>query len=74
MTFFQIAGPDKHFVDAAAVIDGDTVVVSSDQVPNPVAVRYGWRDDALLNLFNKENLPAFPFRTDDWPAIPAEEK
>ena len=63
---FTIAGEDKNFVDAKAVIDGDTVVVSSDKVQKPVAVRYGWSNAAQPNLFNKEDLPASPFRTDDW--------
>lgn len=61
-----IAGEDKNFVDAEAVIDGDTVIVSNDRIQKPVAVRYGWRNAAQPNLFNKESLPASPFRTDDW--------
>jgi sialate O-acetylesterase len=64
---FQIAGEDKKFVWADARIDGDSVVVSSPQVANPVAVRYGWNDDPVMTLFNREGLPASPFRTDDWP-------
>jgi len=63
---FIIAGEDKKFFDAKAVINGDTVVVSSGKVPKPVAVRYGWSNIAQPNLFNKEGLPASPFRTDDW--------
>jgi len=65
---FSIAGPDKQFVWAEAHIEGDQVVVSSPRVANPVAVRYGWADDPDVNLYNKEGLPASPFRTDDWPA------
>ncbi len=61
---FTIAAEDGEFVPAQAVIDGETVVVSSEQVKNPVAVRYAWRDDAEPNLANKEGLPASPFRTD----------
>jgi sialate O-acetylesterase len=64
---FAIAGTDKKFVWAKAVLDGNTVVVWSDEIKNPVAVRYGWAanpDD--VNLYNKEGLPASPFRTDDW--------
>jgi sialate O-acetylesterase len=61
---FTIAGDDKKFVDAEAQIDGNTVVVSSSQVTNPVAVRFGWTDTAEPNLSNKEGLPASPFRTD----------
>lgn len=64
---FQIAGKDRLFVDANAVIEGHTVVVSSPTVAEPVAVRYAFQDDALPNLFNKEGLPASPFRTDDFP-------
>jgi len=63
---FIVAGEDKNFVDAKAIVDGNTVVVSSDKIQNPVAVRYGWRNAAQPNLFNKEGLPASPFRTDDW--------
>ena len=66
---FTIAGADGKFVPAAATIDGDTVVVRSDQVSQPVAVRYAWRDDATPNLANKEGLPASPFRTDVWEAV-----
>jgi len=62
---FAIAGTDKKFVWADARIDGDTVVVSSDKVPQPVAVRYAWADNPEgCNLYNKEGLPASPFRTD----------
>jgi sialate O-acetylesterase len=66
---FAIAGADRHFHWADARIDGDTVVVSSPAVPRPVAVRYAWADDPDCNLFNKDGLPASPFRTDDWPGI-----
>ena len=66
---FAIAGEDKAFVWADAKIDGDTVVVSSDKVANPVAVRYAWADNPVCNLYNKEGLPASPFRTDDWPGV-----
>ena len=65
---FYIAGEDKKWVEANASIDGDGVVVSSAQVPQPVAVRYGWANSPRCNLYNKEGLPAAPFRTDDWPA------
>jgi len=64
---FAIAGADKHFVWADAKIDGDSVLVWSNQVSEPVAVRYGWADNPEVNLYNKEGLPAAPFRTDDWP-------
>jgi sialate O-acetylesterase len=64
---FAIAGADQNFVWADAVIDGNTVVVSSKDVPAPVAVRYAWADNpAGCNLSNTADLPASPFRTDDW--------
>jgi sialate O-acetylesterase len=63
---FTIAGADKNFVAAEAKIDGDTVVVSSPEVASPVAVRFAWGDRVEDNLYNKENLPASPFRTDEW--------
>ncbi len=68
---FAIAGADKKFVFAQAKIDGDKVIVSSPQVPNPTAVRYGWADCPVVNLYNKEGLPASPFRTDDFPMVTA---
>ena len=61
---FTIAGADKTFVAAKADIQGDTVVVSSAELRTPVAVRYGWANVPDVNLFNKEGLPASPFRTD----------
>jgi sialate O-acetylesterase len=67
LTGFAIAGADKNFVWAKARIEGNTVVVSSDQVASPVAVRYGWAFNPPCDLYNKEGLPASPFRTDDWP-------
>jgi sialate O-acetylesterase len=63
---FAIAGADKKFVWASATIEGNEVVVSSDKVKAPVAVRYAWGSSPECNLFNKEGLPASPFRTDDW--------
>lgn len=70
---FQIAGEDKVFHPAQAEIRGDTVVVHSDKVAKPWAVRFGWMNFAkpALNLFNKEGLPAVPFRTDDLPLTTA---
>lgn len=67
LTHFNIAGDDKQFVDAKAVIDGNTIVVSSLDVPTPVAVRFGWGHADITNLSNKEGLPASSFRTDNWP-------
>jgi sialate O-acetylesterase len=65
---FGIAGADKVFVWAKAIIDGNSVVVSCDEVGDPQAVRYNWADNPPGNLYNKDGLPASPFRTDDWPA------
>lgn len=71
---FEIAGADKVFYSAKAIIKNNTVIVSSEKVPNPVAVHYGWADDDTdINLFNKEKFPASPFRTDDWDMITANE-
>lgn len=67
LTGFTIAGADKKFYNAEARIDGDKIVVNSDAVKEPVAVRFGWSDYPVVNLFNKEGVPASPFRTDDWP-------
>ena len=61
---FTIGGADKKFFPAKAEIQGDTVVVSNEQVPNPVAVRYGWANVPDVNCFNRDGLPASPFRTD----------
>jgi sialate O-acetylesterase len=66
---FTIAGSDQKFVPAVATIDGDSIVVSSDKVASPVAVRFAWRDDATPNFANKEGLPASPFRTDSWKGV-----
>ena len=66
LTWFEIAGEDKEFVEAQATIDGDTLIVSSETVENPVAVRFGWHQSAEPNFVNKEGLPASPFRTDSW--------
>jgi sialate O-acetylesterase len=62
---FAIAGADKAFVWAEARIEGQTVVVSSPEMKDPVAVRYAWANNPACNLYNKEGLPASPFRTDD---------
>ncbi len=63
---FELAGEDKVFKPAEAKIDKDTVVVTSAEVPAPVAVRYAWRNAPVAGLFNKEGLPAVPFRSDTW--------
>ncbi len=64
---FEIAGGDRTFHAGVATIEEDTVVVHSDQVEHPLAVRYGWRNFPVCNLYNQAGLPASPFRTDDWP-------
>lgn len=72
---FEIAGADKVFHSAKAIIKNNTVIVSSENVPNPVAIHYGWADDDTeINLFNKEKFPASPFRTDNWEMITANQK
>jgi sialate O-acetylesterase len=64
---FEIAGADRHFVWAEAEIVGNTVRVWSDRVNNPIAVRYAWANNPdRASLFNREGLPAAPFRTDRW--------
>ncbi len=64
---FAIAGPDKKFVWAQAKIKGNKVVVWNENIPDPVAVRYAWADNPdKAGLYNKEGLPASPFRTDNW--------
>jgi sialate O-acetylesterase len=68
---FEVAGEDRKFVWAKAEIRGKKIAVSSASVAKPVAVRYGWADCPVVNLFNKDGLPASPFRTDDWPMITA---
>jgi sialate O-acetylesterase len=72
---FVVAGVDQKFYLAQGKIDGATVVVSSPNVLSPVAVRYDWANLTQANLYNRDGLPALPFRTDTWdtdisPAIP----
>ena len=64
---FAIASEDRKFVPAEAVIDGDSILVTCKEVPNPLAVRYAWEMNPDCNLINKAGLPASPFRTDTWP-------
>lgn len=66
-TEFYIAGEDRNFVPAQAKVEKNSVIVSSKLVKNPVAVRFGFNNISIPNLFNKEGLPANLFRTDDWP-------
>jgi sialate O-acetylesterase len=62
---FAIAGPDKNYAWADAVLDGDTVVLSSKAVSNPVHVRYAWASNPQATLYNREGLPALPFRVEE---------
>lgn len=72
---FEIAGSDKVFHSAKAIIKDNKVIVSSENVQNPVAVHYGWADDdTQINLYNKEKFPASPFRTDNWELMTVNEK
>lgn len=61
---FTVAGPDGKFVNAKAEIQGDKVIVSAEGISEPKAVRFGWADYPVVNLYNEEGLPASPFRTD----------
>jgi len=65
LDWFSIAGTDGKFASAKAEIQGDKVIVSSPEVPNPVSVRFGWNEAAQSNFINKEGLPAVPFRSDN---------
>lgn len=72
-TGFAIAGADRKFVPAhAKLLWPDRVEVWSEQVSEPVAVRYAWADNPVCNLKNDAGLPAVPFRTDDWPGVTAD--
>jgi len=64
---FSIAGDDRKWFWADARIEGDTIVVSSPSVPNPMQVRYAWQSNPAATLYNGAGLPAIPFRTDTWP-------
>ena len=67
LTQFQVAGTDNHFVLANATIKGNTIIVWSDCIKKPIAVRYAWADDPEpINFYNREGLPAAPFRTDHY--------
>ena len=68
---FQLAGTDKQWKPATAKIEGTRVVVSSAEVAAPTALRYAWLDNPETNLVNGADLPAAPFRTDDWAPVPA---
>ncbi|MFC1558439.1 sialate O-acetylesterase, partial [candidate division KSB1 bacterium] len=71
---FAIAGKDREFVWAKAEIKDDKVIVWSQEVPNPISVRYGWGKNPVCNLYNEEGLPASPFRTDNWPGVTRDAK
>ena len=71
---FTVAGADQKFVAADAEIKGKKIIVSSSAVAQPVAVRFGWENWPVLNLWNKAGLPATPFRTDDFPMVTAPKK
>jgi len=72
---FAVAGEDHKWVWAdAEIVRNDTVVVRSDKVSKPVAVRYAWASNPVCNLYNKAGLPAVPFRTDDWKGVTADAK
>jgi len=62
LTWFTVAGLDGNFVPAKAEIMDNKVIVWSDDIPHPIKVRFGWNESAMPNLFNKEGLPAVPFR------------
>ena len=67
---FAIAAEDRKFVWAKArLVGSDKVEVWSDEVKEPVAVRYAWADNPVCNLRSRDGLPATPFRTDDWPGV-----
>lgn len=68
-TGFRVAGEDRKFHPAEATLEGKTVVVRSTLVPRPVAVRYGWDGYPVVNLANKDGMPASPFRTDAWKLV-----
>src|SRR4051794_4258814 len=70
---FAIAGSDHKFAWAKAKVVGkDKVEVWSDEVSDPVAVRYAWPDNPVCNLYSQGGLPVPPFRTDDWPGVTAD--
>ncbi|MES2418836.1 MAG: sialate O-acetylesterase [Bacteroidota bacterium] len=71
---FTIAGQDRAFAAAKAVIKGNEIWVSSPSVKAPISVRFAWKNYARPNLFNSEGLPASPFRTDNWPGETMGEK
>jgi sialate O-acetylesterase len=71
---FAIAGADKKWVWANAKLEGNEIVVWSDEITAPVAVRYAWADNPKATLYNGAGFPAVPFRTDDWPGVTVNNK
>ncbi len=71
---FAIAGADHRFHWATATFDGSTVLVQSNEVSDPLAVRYDWGNNPEASLYNSADLPAVPFRTDDWPGVTAKNR
>ncbi|MBN2063799.1 MAG: hypothetical protein JW745_03275 [Sedimentisphaerales bacterium] len=71
---FELAGPDKVFHPASALIDTNKVIVSSHSVTEPIAVRFAWHNSVKPNLFNSLGLPVAPFRSDDWPCSTYEKR
>lgn len=68
---FALAGRDRKFFPARAVIEGESVRAGSGEVGEPVAVRYAWSNDPRVNLYNRDGLPVHPFRSDAWPGVTA---
>jgi sialate O-acetylesterase len=66
ITEFELAGPERNFVPAHARIINNRVEVWAEDINEPVAVRFAFRDAPTPNLFNREGLPVIPFRTDNW--------
>jgi sialate O-acetylesterase len=72
---FEVAGENHVFYFAKAEIIENKIVLKSNKVPNPIAIRFGWVGDASeCNLFNNEGFPTIPFRTDDWKLSTEKEK
>jgi len=66
VTGFFIAGSDKKFYPATARLSGSSIIVSSKDVSNPIAVRYAFSNTAIGNVYSREGMPLSPFRTDNW--------
>ncbi|WP_051946113.1 FAD-dependent oxidoreductase [Verrucomicrobium sp. BvORR106] len=73
LTGFLVAGEDRNFKPATARLENGHVIISNPEIPQPVAVRYAWKDWPQANLYNSAGLPAGPFRSDDWPKPPPAE-